>query len=800
MPRPDFYAFKIPASHCILLTNDGSELTQKVFLKLKTAGNQVAILNLPNIPNPIKVNAVNLAETTDLAIKEAIEKIRKDYGEIGSFIHLHPQFEFQKGHFTQHFQAEKAVVKTIFFLAKHLQKPLNELGEKQRANFLTVTRMDGKLGQGNPGNVSIIGGGLTGLVKCVNLEWSPVFCRAVDIQPSLSVDQISEDIIGEFHDANLNYTEVAISEEGRKTTVVTELKLANHQQIKTKVTANSVFLVSGGARGVTAKCVIEMAKAFQCKFILLGRSDFSFQVPAFAKTVDNESELKRLIMTDLKNRGEKPSLPLVKKIFKNIVAKKEIEETISAIENHSGRVEYLKGDVTNFGSYKDGLKSITAKFGNITGVIHGAGRLADKYIQDKTESDFENVLAVKLDGLLSLLQSVNIHKLEHLILFSSVAGFYGNVGQTDYAIANEILSKAAHLFKKNHPNTHVSAINWGAWDSGMVSGELKAQFEAMGVVLVNSEGGPAMLVNELNTEYANQPQCIIGGTLPAGVSHIGDLRKHQIKRILKLEENPFLNDHVIHGNPVMPVVNAVSWTAQTCQNLYPDFKILKVEDCKLFKGLVFDGKQMEEYLIDVEETSKTAEEIIFSVKVTSKTPTRKLPDFHYKSTVTLRHKTKLPAVPKITVPDLGKETPKNGTTFYQDGTLFHGKSYQGIEQLFYAKETDMLMSCKAPAIPLSTQGQFAAKAVNPYYIDILYQGFIIWLDKFKDGAKGLPVSTKSVTLYKDIQFDERLFSTIEVEKVDDFKLVATCKVFDEEGNLYLETKGGTMTISKDLVW
>jgi len=73
--------------------------------------------------------------------------------------------------------------------------------------------------------------------------------------------------------------------------------------------------------------------------------------------------------------------------------------------------------------------------------------------------------------------SVDIHNLDHLVLFSSVAGFYGNVGQTDYAIANEILSKAAHQFKTNHPNTKVSAINWGAWDSGMVSGELKVQFE-----------------------------------------------------------------------------------------------------------------------------------------------------------------------------------------------------------------------------------------------------------------------------------------------------------------------------------
>jgi len=489
LPQPDFYDFKIPSTHCILLTNDGSELTQKVLAKLSANDCKVAVLNLPNIPNPININAVNLTATTDAAIAETLEKVRGEYGEIGSFIHLHPHFEFQNGNFVQHFKTERSIVKTVFFLAKHLKQSLNDLGEQQRAAFMTVTRMDGKLGMGKRGNVSVIGGGIKGLVKCLNLEWSSVFCRAVDIQPELSKEVIADQVIAEFHDANLNYTEVAFSEEGRQTTCVEKVQLTENQDIKTTVSKDSVFLVSGGAKGVTAKCVIEMAKTFQCKFILLGRSDFNYEVPNFAKNTDNEGELKRLIMNDLKAQGKKPSLPEVKRIFKNIVAKKEVEATISTVKNHGAQVEYVRGDVRQPQSFAADLKAAVAKFGKITGVIHGAGRLADKYIQDKSEADFDNVLSVKLDGLLSLFQSIDIHHLDHLILFSSVAGFYGNIGQSDYAIANEILNSAAHLFKTNHPNTHVSAINWGAWDSGMVSGELKAQFEAHGVELVNSEGG-----------------------------------------------------------------------------------------------------------------------------------------------------------------------------------------------------------------------------------------------------------------------------------------------------------------------
>ncbi len=798
LPQPDSLEFTLPDTHHVLITNEGSELTLRVLAQLKAEGHKVVVLNLPTVNNPITEHAVNLSENSDTAVQNAIQLIRSKYGKTGSFIHLHPHFEFQNGNFTQHFQAEKGLVKSLFFLAKHLQADLNELGEKQRANFLTVTRMDGKLGQGKRGNVSVIGGGITGLVKCLNLEWSPVFCRALDIQPELSVDKIASQVLAELHDVNVGIVEVAVDENGRKTTCVKPVNVLENQKIKTTISNDAVFLVSGGARGVTATCVIEMAKTFQCKFILLGRSSFDFEVPTFAKNESDEAALKRLIMNDLKERGEKPSLQVVKSIFKDIIAKKEIDDTISQIKKHGGQVAYLKGDVTNLGSFKSELDKVTATFGVVTGIIHGAGRLADKYIQDKSESDFENVLSVKLDGLLSLLGAVHLDQLDHLVLFSSVAGFYGNVGQTDYAIANEILSKAAHLFKTNHPKTHVSAINWGAWDSGMVTGELKAQFEAAGVTLVNSEGGAAMLVNEFNTDYAKQPQVIIGGTLPTAVSHIGDLQTHRIKRHLKLENNPFLMHHVIQGNAVLPVVNAVGWMAQTCERLYPDFAVFKVENTKLFKGIVFDGKEKENYVIELKELEKNARQIVFETTVLSEGG--KLPTYHYRAKVILVNKNEMPEAPKFSHQTSENYQATDGAILYEDGSLFHDKYFQGIEQILDCTENKIVLSCKGPEVPLSEQGQFPVQSVNTFFADIQYQGMVVWVQKYKDGAKSLPLQTDSAILYKNIPFGKQLLVNVTIKEATDFKMVAECTVYDEEGTVYMQTNGATVTVSKQLVW
>ena len=782
----------------VLVTNDGSDLTKQVISTLEKKGSRVVTLNLSGINNPIYNNSISLSSSSDKVIENAMQEIHQKYGRIGAVIHLHPNFEFQAPNFTQHFAAEREVIKTLFFISKHVEHDLNELGKVQRANFLTCTSMDGKLGQGKRGNTSVVGGGITGLVKCLNLEWSSVFCRALDIQPELSIDQKVNQLIAEYHDANVSIVEVAYSEEGRKTTSVLLSQSPENQNISTTVTNQSVFLVSGGARGVTANCVIEMAKSFQCRFILLGRSSIDYNIPEFARNENDESALKRLIMNDMKVKGEKPSLSEVKRTYKNISAKKEIDATITAIESHGSKVIYIQGDVTDLASFKTTLEESTTQLGRVTGIIHGAGRLADKYIQDKTENDLQNVLSVKLDGMLSLLSAVDIHHLDHLILFSSVAGFYGNVGQTDYAIANEILSKAAHLFKTNHPNTHVSAINWGAWDSGMVGGELKAQFEAAGISLVNSAGGAAMLVNELNIDYAQQPQVIIGGTLPTAISHLGNLKTHRIHRHLTLEKNPFLNHHKIQNNAVLPVVNAVGWMAQSCEKLYPEYSVFKIENTSLFKGIIFDGNQQEDYILELKELEKTEEKIVFETTILSEG--RKLPINHYRATITLLNKKSIPESPKFSHEISGTYQATDGQILYQDGSLFHGNYFQGIDEILDCTEKQIVLSCIAPHVPLSDQGQFPVNGINTFFADIQYQGMLVWVQKNCNGANSLPLQTDNAILYRSVPFGTKLFVNVTVQEADETKLVAECTVYDKEGNVYIKTTGATVTISRQLVW
>src|SRR5581483_7375776 len=87
--------------------------------------------------------------------------------------------------------------------------------------------------------------------------------------------------------------------------------------------------------------------------------------------------------------------------------------------------------------------------------------------------------------------------LRALCIFSSVAGRFGNPGQADYAMANEVVSHVAAAEARRRPGCVVRAIAWGPWEGGMVSPPLKAELEKRGVPLIGLEEGARAFVSEL---------------------------------------------------------------------------------------------------------------------------------------------------------------------------------------------------------------------------------------------------------------------------------------------------------------
>jgi len=222
LPAPDFLEYTLPEGHCCLITDDGSRTSLVLAERLAEQGWPVVLLSFPpdivaSQPweeTPAGVAHGMLDSMTEPALQAKVAAITAEHGPAGAFIHLHPTFDAGATLFEER---ERAIVKQIFLMAKHLQPALTGAAAHGRAVFMTVTRLDGALGLGGREAFGVIGGGLPGLVKSLNFEWEQVFCRAVDLEPSIASERAAQLVLAELHDPNRLIVEVGHGTQGRVT-------------------------------------------------------------------------------------------------------------------------------------------------------------------------------------------------------------------------------------------------------------------------------------------------------------------------------------------------------------------------------------------------------------------------------------------------------------------------------------------------------------------------------------------------------------------------------------------------------
>ena len=726
-------------------------------------------------------------------------------------------------------EAAKQGLMLAFVLAK-LSKV--KAANKARASFVVVTRQGGALGFANndestalvkaDANADLVQAGLAGLVKTINHEWnagdSSVFCRVVDLSAKLAADKAATIISDELLDIDTSIVEVAHDSDNLSNNIGTRLTLTgvatdNYQLTAGEsVNSDSVFLVSGGAKGVTAHCVIEIAKQYQSKFILLGRSSFDDNEPSWAKGITDEVALKKAAMQALIAAGDKPTPVKVTQFVRPVLANREIAQTLNAIKVAGGQAQYAAADVTNSSSVAAAVAPITKALGEVTGIIHGAGVLADKFIEQKTLEEFNAVYTTKIDGLLSLLAATTTTNVKHLVLFSSAAGFYGNPGQSDYSIANDILNKTAYRFKALNPNAQVLSFNWGPWDGGMVTPELKRMFNDRGVYIIPLDAGAKLLVSELGANNNRCAQILVGNDLSKdqGKDEAGtDVKKPQVSRLnvsvnktLLATNNVFMADHMIGEHQVFPTVCAIAWMRDASEKAYQGYHYQGLENYKLFKGVIFDGSEVSEYQIDmnavvVDEGAGLAVE----TKISSINAQGKIV-FHYGAQLILASQHKASPEVTLAIPT----SAENAEALYSNGTLFHGPSLRGISEILECNEQGLLLRCQVPAVAAEKQGDFplsnSGEESNIFANDLAYQAMLVWVKK-ELGLGSLPSSTESWTVYREVTLNECFYLQLTVVKSSGKgkqrgALTADMQLISESNEVLSEIKSAKVTASAAL--
>ena len=736
-----------------------------------------------------------------------------------SVIYLHPKTAVEGISFTED---HKKGLQLAFLLAK-LSK-LNTINNDDRASFLVLTRQGGDFATNNiEQKADLVQGGLAGLVKTIAHEWDNVFCRIVDIPSKYAANKVAKIVVGELNDKKILPVEVGFNEQGRLSLVA---KSTDSYQLPSdnKLDKNNVFLVSGGAKGVTAHCVIEIAKQHQCKFILLGRSSYQAKEDDWSLSHATEVELKKAAMQHLLNTGEKPSPKLIKQLIGPVLANREITQTLQSIAAFGGIAEYVSADVCDQENLKAMIQPICDLWGPITGVIHGAGVLADKFIEQKTLAEFEQVYNTKIQGLDALLACCELSTLQHLVLFSSAAGFYGNPGQSDYAIANEILNKVAYRFKALYPAAQVLSFNWGPWDGGMVTAELKRMFDQRGVYIIPIQSGVKLLASEL---AANSNRCvqIVVGTDMSGnrdglnthdttanydsstkmwASEVGNQSLMGVSKAVTKTFNPdnslLIADHKIDGQQVLPTVCAMAWMRSTCEDQYPDFSYQSIEHFKLLKGIIFDGKQATQYLINTTVIGESDSSIAIEVVVSSESKSSK-PFYHYRAILNLYKPNHKPNAQQIMyqgiLPQRVSKQSAQANALYSDGSLFHGESLQGIKHVHQLDESGLLIECVIEPATLAAQGEFLLADNNVLANDLVYQALLVWTSKVM-GAGSLPTSTEQWQLFRDVKVGEDFFIKLTITKQSGQSVLGDLLLIDQNNRVISKITAAEVTCSASL--
>src|SRR5207244_3897199 len=158
---------------------------------------------------------------------------------------------------------------------------------------------------------------------------------------------------------------------------------------------------------------------------------------------------------------------------RTVLAGREVRRTLERIADVGARAMYYSVDVRDAAAVTKALAEARRVAGPITGVIHGAGVIADRKIEDQTVEQFDAVYGTKVGGLRALLAATEHDPLKLLALFSSSTGRFGRAGQAAYAAANEGLNKFAQQEARRRPGCRVVAVNWGPWEGGMVTPGLR---------------------------------------------------------------------------------------------------------------------------------------------------------------------------------------------------------------------------------------------------------------------------------------------------------------------------------------
>jgi acyl transferase domain-containing protein/acyl carrier protein len=334
----------------------------------------------------------------------------------------------------------------------------NGIGKKENREILQVTALVNHMEMA-PGDKEMqpLKATILGAIKTIPLEYPGVNCRAIDTNIFTHLGQPYEEdsweiLMNEIH-SEIQDEVVAIRGKQRWIQEITPCphpkKWANptHPRIK----QGGVYLITGGLGGIGFTLAENLARKYQARIVLIGRTDF----PPREQWNQWKSE-----------QGDEDPISL--KITR-----------ISEWEKAGAKVMVASADVASEEEMQEVLGHVRKTFGSLNGVIHSAGVADGAMIQFRDRASSENVFHPKIKGTIILDHLLKDESPDFFVICSSLSTEVVPLGQVAYTSANAFLDAWAQYKGNNRTRRgRTLAINWDTWqevgmaaDTAVITGE-----------------------------------------------------------------------------------------------------------------------------------------------------------------------------------------------------------------------------------------------------------------------------------------------------------------------------------------
>jgi acyl transferase domain-containing protein/NAD(P)H-dependent flavin oxidoreductase YrpB (nitropropane dioxygenase family)/NAD(P)-dependent dehydrogenase (short-subunit alcohol dehydrogenase family)/acyl carrier protein len=488
------------AGRVTIITDDETGLAADLAAELQQA-NERPVLLRHGVGAALAAEGVFCTDLSDAAsVADAVRQIRAAYGAVGAVVHLLPLREKRDWRtipidaWRKHVQLD---VKSLYALVRAAEDDLRKRGKANGALVAAITGRGGNFGIESssvldPGHFAV-----ADFVKTLSLELDSARCRVVDVDTADGRAILRRKIMDELA-ADEDALQIGLPGDRRLTVASRFLASEARERVKTP-DSSWVFLLTGGARGITAEIARTIAQRYKSRMILVGASEMPQEESADTAGLTDAAAIRGVLLKRLRSGGQAVKPAQVETAYQRLSRDREIRRNLAEISAAGAPVEYHSVDVRDETAFSSLIDKIYARHGRIDVVVHGAGIIEDKLIRDKTPASFDRVVHTKADSSFILLQKLRFADLKCLVFMSSISAALGNRGQADYAAANGIMNGIASTLAAENPGLAV-ALNWGPWDrAGMVSESVRDQFLVSGVQMIDCDAGIRVVLDAIET-------------------------------------------------------------------------------------------------------------------------------------------------------------------------------------------------------------------------------------------------------------------------------------------------------------